>query len=110
MAGKDRYLFDYTYTRLHLGPRPSDVSKGSRTFRTIAEVRAYAYHSPGRLGQVMSDHTGYIYDLKTGEIVGAIDGDRYYFKQNGKVYWRFMNKGGTLDSYYGKHLSEKIKF
>lgn len=112
MATKDRYLFDYTNTRVHLGPIPSEVSKSKRTFKTIADVRAYAYGSPNRLGISTSSSEGYIYDLKTGKIVGAIRGDVYYYKQNGRIYWRFMNKGGALDSYYGKHLydGDKIKF
>lgn len=60
----------------------------------------------------MSDYEGYIYDLKDGKIVGAIDGDKYFYKQNGKIYWRFMNKGGVLDSYYGKaeYTGKKWRF
>lgn len=102
MAKKDRYLFNYTWTMINLGPRPNSEIKGSEKFKTLAEVRDYAYVSPGRFGQVMSRYDGYIYDLKTGKIVGAIDSGRYVYKQDGNLYCRYINKGGVLDSYYGK--------
>ena len=106
-----RYVLEYKRTKVHFGPRANDVDVGKRTFSTLKEVRSYAYVSPGRLGFAMSDYEGYIRDLNTGKIVAAIDGDRYVYKQDGKLYCRFMNKGGALDSYYGKmEYHGKYKF
>ena len=106
-----RYVFEYKYTRVHFGPRDNDVSVSKKSFNTLKDVRSYAYVRPGRFGQVMSGYEGYIRDMNTGKIVAAIDDDRYIYKQNGKLYCRFMYGNGTFDSYYGKmEYHGKYKF
>lgn len=50
-----------------------------------------------------SSHTsGRVYNAKTKEFLGFIDGRKWYFKDKGKWYWQFIGKGGKLDSYYGR--------
>ena len=96
-----KYIFRYTSYTLGIMGKDT-VWRNEESFRNIAELRAYANDVPRYGNQRMGGYIGYIYDMKTGAIVGAIDRDRYVYKQNGKLYCRFMNKGGALDSYYGK--------
>lgn len=73
---------------------------GTSAFKTLTELRKSVIPSKDILGLRLGYPSGYVYEWGTNNIVGAIDMGKYVYKQNGKLYCRFINPNGTLDSRY----------
>ena len=107
-----KYVFEYEEHKVSMGMGERTVYRDYKWFDNLTSLRKWAYGSVSRYEKIRLGHyEGYIRDMKTNQIVGAIDGSKYIYKQNGKLYCRYINNNGTLDSYYGKsRYSGKWRF
>lgn len=52
---------------------------------------------------------GWVYDAKSGKMLGMIDDVKWVYYKNGAWYHKLINRDGTLDSRYPEWKEEYIK-